>query len=72
MGDVARQLGLTVNVVREWSERFPMPISRMNGQRYFPPKAVNRLRLVKFLLKTEGYSPEGARKQYDRLISCNW
>lgn len=72
IGDVARELDVTVVTVRFWSDTFPMPISRLGSQRRYPQKAVNRLRLIKHLLYKEGYTINGARQQYDRLISCNW
>lgn len=72
VGDVARELDVSIPTVRIWSEQFPIPISRLGGQRRYPQKAVNRLRLVKFLLRHEKYSLIGARKRYAELISCNW
>jgi DNA-binding transcriptional MerR regulator len=72
VGDVARALDVSIPTIRTWSEQFPIPISRLGGQRRYPQKAVNRLRLVKFLLRHERYSLEGARKRYEELISCNW
>jgi DNA-binding transcriptional MerR regulator len=72
VGDVARQLDVTVRTVHWWSESFPMPISRVGGQRRYTQKAINRLRLVKYMLKTERYTIAGARKHYEKLISCNW
>ncbi len=72
VGDVALALDVTIPTVRLWAEKFPIPVSRLGGQRRFPPKAVNRLRLVKFLLRHEKYTMESARKRYAELVSCNW
>ena len=68
VGEVARELDVTIPTVRAWSEQFPIPISRLNGQRYFPQKAVNRLRLVKFLLRTERYSVEDDKKRLREMF----
>jgi DNA-binding transcriptional MerR regulator len=72
IGDVARELDVTVVTVRLWSDEFNIPVSRINGQRYFPQKALDRLRLIKFLLRKEGYTVDGAKKHVARLVSCNW
>jgi DNA-binding transcriptional MerR regulator len=72
VGDVARELGEPVSVIRYWSDWFKVPVSRVGGQRRFPQKAVDRLRLVKFLLRNERYSIEGAKQHVERLVSCDW
>lgn len=72
IGDVARELDLTIVTVRIWADEFKVPVSRLNGQRYFPQKALDRLRLIKFLLRKEGYTVDGAKKHIERLVSCDW
>jgi len=72
VGDVARLLDVTIPTIHFWQTRFPMPVARLGGQRRFPPAAVNRLRLIKFLAYNQRMPLSDARKQYDRLISCRW
>ena len=72
IGDVARLLDVTVVTVRHWTTEFRVPIRLLGGQRRFHRPAVARLRLIKQLLRTERYTIAGARKHYERLLSCNW
>lgn len=69
IGDVARALDVTVPTVRYWSEEFPIPLTRQNGQRWYPQGSVNRLRLIKQLTRQEGYTLQGAKTQYAHLLS---
>jgi DNA-binding transcriptional MerR regulator len=72
IGDVSRELGLTVVTVRLWSDMFGIPVRRVNNQRLYHRGAVSRLRLVKQLVRREGYSLDGAKRQYSKLLSFNW
>jgi DNA-binding transcriptional MerR regulator len=72
VGDVARELDETAVTIRYWSDFFTVPVDRKKGQRRYNREAVGRLRLVKQLVRTEGYRLDAARKHYLRLLSCRW
>ncbi len=72
IGDVARALDITESTARYWSDWFPVGVVRVGGQRRYTKKALNKLRLVKFLLKTEGYHVDAARKRFVALVTCDW
>jgi DNA-binding transcriptional MerR regulator len=72
IGDVARELDVTIPTVRFWSEEFRIPLERQGNQRQFAQNALGRLRLIKQLLYRERYTIVGAKVQYQQLISGNW
>ncbi len=72
IGDVARELDVTIPTIRHWLTQFPMATDRLGGQRRFSQGNINRLRLVKQLVHREGYSILAARKHLLSLISCRW
>ncbi len=72
VGDVARLLDVTIPTIRHWQTIFPMRVLRQGGQRRFPQESINRLRLIKQLVYEEGYTLDGARRQYESLLSGRW
>jgi DNA-binding transcriptional MerR regulator len=72
IGDVARELDVTIPTVRFWSQAFHIPLERQGNQRRYRSEAIGRLRLVKQLLYKERYTIEGARIHYQRLLSGIW
>lgn len=72
IGDVARELDVTIPTVRFWSQAFRIPLERQGGQRRYRQNALGRLRLVKQLLYKEKYSIEGARLHIQQLTSGDW
>ena len=72
VGDVARLLDVTIPTIHHWQLKFPMPVLRQGGQRRFPQAAINRLRLIKQLVRNERMTLHGARQHYDRLLSLSW
>ena len=73
IGDVARELDITIPTVRYWTEVFPIPVRRTSGgHRVFTRKTVNHLRLVKHLTYREKYTLNGSVQQYLSLTSLNW
>ena len=72
IGDVARLLDVTEATIRHWQTVFPMTVYRVGNQRRFPTESVNRLRLIKHLTRNQGYTLDGARSQYVRLINGDW
>lgn len=64
IGEVARILGVPTHVLRFWETEFRSvrPQKSRAGQRVYARKDVERLALIKRLLKEERYTLEGARK----------
>lgn len=64
IGEVARLLGVPTHVLRFWETEFRSvrPQKSRAGQRVYARKDVERLALIKRLLKEERYTLEGARK----------
>ncbi|MBI5513466.1 MAG: MerR family transcriptional regulator [Deltaproteobacteria bacterium] len=64
IGEVGRLLGLSPHVLRFWESEFRLlkPQKSRTGQRIYSRRDVERLGLLKRLLKEERYTLEGARK----------
>lgn len=70
IGDVARLVNEEPHVLRFWQDEFPVFLRTPRssaGQRWYSRKELNRFKLLKFLLRTELYTIEGARRQLKRL-----
>ncbi len=66
MGEVAEILGENTSAVRYWSnyfEKFIKPQRNAKGNRLFHPEDVDTLKQIKFLLKNQGLTMEGARQR---------
>lgn len=63
IGEVAELLGLPVSTVRYWESEFPRVKPRRNdrGTRYYTPADVERLRVIRYLVKDRGMKIEAAR-----------
>ena len=62
-GEVARELGITGQTVRDWSTVLLLKPSRSRGGwRSYSPEQIVLLKQFKFLVKTEGYTLAGAKK----------
>lgn len=64
IGEVARIVGVATHVLRFWEQEFRAlrPQKSASGQRVYARRDVERLLLIKRLLKEERYTIEGARK----------
>lgn len=65
IGEVARILGVPTHVLRFWEAEFRAvvrPQKSRAGQRVYSRRDVERLALIRHLLKEERYTIEGARK----------
>lgn len=65
IGEVARILGVPTHVLRFWETEFRAvvrPQKSRAGQRVYSRKDVERLALIRHLLKEERYTIEGAKK----------
>jgi len=63
MGEVAEILGEKTSAVRYWSnyfERFVHPVRNAKGNRLFHEEDVETLKQIRFLLKDQGLTLEGA------------
>ncbi|MBI2711843.1 MAG: MerR family transcriptional regulator [Bdellovibrio sp.] len=69
IGDVAKLLGVKAYVLRYWESEFSFihPQKSSTGQRVYKRGDVESLYLIKYLLYTERYSVEGARKRLSEL-----
>ena len=65
-GEVARELGVSGQTVRDWTRVLLLKPSRSpGGWRSYSPEQIVRLKQFKFLVKTEGYTLAGAKKALD-------
>lgn len=64
IGEVARLLDIPSHVLRYWETEFRAvrPIKSASGQRVYSRRDVERLQLIKRLLRDERYTIEGARR----------
>lgn len=68
IGDLARELDVEPHVLRFWESEFHLrPNRAKSGQRVYTEAQQNRLRLIRFLLREELYTVDGARRQLRRL-----
>ena len=68
IGEVARMLGENNSTIRFWSDSFPRfvrPTRTAKGNRVFRKDDIEALRLIRYLLKTESLTIEGATKRMD-------
>src|SRR5690606_4452267 len=65
IGEVATIVGVAPHVLRYWETEFPtiMPQKSNHGQRVYTKRDVQKLLLIKHLLKEQGLTIAGARKQ---------
>jgi DNA-binding transcriptional MerR regulator len=64
ISEVAEELALPQHVLRFWETRFPQikPLKRAGGRRYYRPKDIEVLRMIKHLLYQEGYTIRGVQR----------
>jgi DNA-binding transcriptional MerR regulator len=65
IGEVARELGLNESTIRYWEKEFDVlrPPTGKNGARYYRKEDVNIIRKIKFLVKEQKMTLEGAREK---------
>jgi DNA-binding transcriptional MerR regulator len=65
IGEVAHIVGVAPHVLRYWESEFPTvkPQKSKHGQRVYTQRDVHKLLLIKHLLKEQGLTIAGARKQ---------
>lgn len=64
IGELAADIGRPQHILRYWEKRFPQlkPLTRAGNRRYYRPEDVALVKRIDTLLKTEGYTIEGAAK----------
>lgn len=68
IGDVCRELDEEPHVVRFWESEFRLrPQRSTKGQRVYTTEHLAKLRLIRFLLREELFTIQGARRQLQRL-----
>ena len=66
MGEVAQELGENASAIRYWSnyfEKFIKPQRNAKGNRLYHPEDVETLRQIRYLLKNQGLTLDGARQR---------
>jgi DNA-binding transcriptional MerR regulator len=64
ISETAEELDLPQHVLRFWETRFPQikPLKRAGGRRYYRPRDIEILRLIRRLLYGEGYTIKGVQR----------
>lgn len=64
IAEAAEELQLPQHVLRFWETRFPQikPLKRGGGRRYYRPRDLEALRVIKHLLYAEGYTIKGVQR----------
>jgi DNA-binding transcriptional MerR regulator len=67
ISEAAEELHLPQHVLRFWETRFPQikPLKRAGGRRYYRPRDIELLRLIKRLLYGEGYTIKGVQRVFN-------
>ncbi|MFV0554217.1 MAG: MerR family transcriptional regulator [Mangrovibacterium sp.] len=65
VGEVAKILDVSDSNVRYWEKQFPTISPRVGGRnvRYYSEQDIEEMKLVKYLVKDQKYSIEGAQKK---------
>lgn len=71
IGEVSRLVGVAPHVLRYWESEFRSvrPQKSSHGQRVYSKKDVQKLLTIKDLLKSQGFTIEGARKRLREMGS---
>lgn len=65
IGDVSRDLELSIPTLRFWEKTFPQikPYKNKRGVRFYTSEDIEIIKQIKYLTKDCGYTIEGARNQ---------
>lgn len=66
IGEASDLLGVPTHVLRFWEEKFSIlnPVKRNGGRRYYRPLDLRRLKQIKDLLYTQGYTIKGVQQLF--------
>lgn len=64
IGEVAEMFDVNTSLIRFWEKEFPaiQPKKNKKGNRLFTPKEIAKIDRIYTLVKSEGYTLDGARK----------
>ena len=67
ISEAAEELDVPQHVLRFWETRFSQikPLKRAGGRRYYRPRDIELLRLIKRLLYGEGYTIKGVQRVFN-------
>lgn len=67
IAEVAELLNVTQSTLRYWESQFKTlaPARSSSGRRYYTPKDIENLEIIKFLVKDKGLRIESAREQME-------
>lgn len=70
IGEVASQLRIAASQIRFWESEFDIirPQKNRNGKRQFTKDDIDKLKMVHHLVKTRGYTLQGARQMLKNNI----
>jgi DNA-binding transcriptional MerR regulator len=70
ISEVAELTGVPDYTLRQWEKRFPQlrPSRTRAGRRYYTARDIDVVRQIKYLLRHEGMSAEGVRKQLSLIL----
>ncbi|MDR3326134.1 MAG: MerR family transcriptional regulator [Rhodospirillaceae bacterium] len=72
ISEVSEILDIPKHVLRFWESKFPQikPLKRGGGRRYYRPKDLQLLKVIRDLLYNEGYTIRGAQKILSNQLIC--
>jgi DNA-binding transcriptional MerR regulator len=66
--DVCRRLGIKPHILRYWERVFELkPARNSAGRRIYSESQLERLQVIKHLVRSEGLTIQGARRQLARM-----
>jgi DNA-binding transcriptional MerR regulator len=67
IGEVAEMFGVNTSLLRFWEKEFKFDIAKKNlkGNRLYSVKEIEKIRQIYQLVKTEGYTLDGAKQRLE-------
>ena len=71
IGEVAKEISTNTHTLRFWEKEFKQikPMTLTGNRRYYSQKDVNTIKLIKFLLKDQGLTIDGAKKIMSKKVN---
>ena len=68
IGELAKELNVKRFVIRFWEKEFNIKTTRsQGGQRFYSEEDLERFKLIRYLLYTQKYTIDGARKHIQHI-----
>jgi len=67
IGEVASMLGVEASTLRFWEKEFKLRPKRSGNERLYTSEDIEKLRRIKYLVKEEKYTLEGARRKLRQM-----